>query len=439
MVAAVVVDVGDGGIEAVDHLDGEDRRGIFGQPVFFGGRLHFVGPDQRAGGGTAAQLHALVEVDLADRRQERLGHHLVHQQGFHGVAGAVALGLGVVADRQCLFQIGIDIDVGVAVAVEVLDHRNACFGTDAGDQALAAARHDHVDVFRHGDQQAHGGPVGGFQHLHGAGRQAGRGQPFVHAGGNGLVGAERLAAAAQDAGIAGLQAQPGRVGGHVGARLVDDADHAQRHAHLAKLDPARTVGKLAHFAHRVRQGGNLAQAFGHAGHGFFRQGQAVDHRRRQSGRHGSLHVVGVGGQQLGRIALDGIGHGQQCGILGPGIGTGQFAAGSPRRPPQVLHVGVKVHLGFRHQSGLDNRDVITGLRPCAPRPAGHGPAGQPPRPCRLAQDEWLFHMENPAECSGLIRAPDAAWPAARPTRPHRRSARWPVRWPVRHSAARPAP
>ncbi|ACO76180.1 hypothetical protein LHK_03202 [Laribacter hongkongensis HLHK9] len=48
---------------------------------------------------------------------------------------------------------------------------------------------------------------------------------------------------------------------------------------------------------------------------------------------------------------------------------------------------MKVHLGFRHQSGLDNRDVITGLRPCAPRPAGHGPAGQPPRPCRLAQDE----------------------------------------------------
>ena len=44
-----------------------------------------------------------------------------------------------------------------------------------------------------------------------------------------------LRAAAQDRGVAGLEAQRAGVGGHVGAALVDDADHAERHAHALEL------------------------------------------------------------------------------------------------------------------------------------------------------------------------------------------------------------
>ena len=43
--------------------------------------------------------------------------------------------------------------------------------------------------------------------------------------------------AAQQHGVAGLQADPGGVGGDVGAGLVDHPDHAERHPHLAQLEP----------------------------------------------------------------------------------------------------------------------------------------------------------------------------------------------------------
>ena len=42
---------------------------------------------------------------------------------------------------------------------------------------------------------------------------------------------QALGAAAQDRGVAGLQAQRAGIGGHVRAALVDDADHPERHAH----------------------------------------------------------------------------------------------------------------------------------------------------------------------------------------------------------------
>jgi hypothetical protein len=41
--------------------------------------------------------------------------------------------------------------------------------------------------------------------------------------------------------VAGFQAQRGGIGGYVRPRLVDDADHAERHAHAPDLDPAGAV------------------------------------------------------------------------------------------------------------------------------------------------------------------------------------------------------
>jgi hypothetical protein len=50
--------------------------------------------------------------------------------------------------------------------------------------------------------------------------------------------ARRLLAAAQDRGVARFQAQRRGVRRDVGPRFVNDADHAQRHAHPADLDAA---------------------------------------------------------------------------------------------------------------------------------------------------------------------------------------------------------
>ena len=55
------------------------------------------------------------------------------------------------------------------------DHRHLGLAADALDQALAAARDDHVHVLRHGDQGADGGAVGRVHDLDGVDRQAGRG------------------------------------------------------------------------------------------------------------------------------------------------------------------------------------------------------------------------------------------------------------------------
>jgi hypothetical protein len=61
-------------------------------------------------------------------RQIDVGDGARHQQGFGGVAGAVALGLGILDDRHGLDGVGLVVDVDVAVAVEVLDHRHARIG-----------------------------------------------------------------------------------------------------------------------------------------------------------------------------------------------------------------------------------------------------------------------------------------------------------------------
>ena len=104
--------------------------------------------------------------------------------------------------------VGALVDVHVAHAVQVLDDRHARLARDALDEALAAARHDRVDVLLHRDELAHGRAIGRGHELH---RRLGqpRGlEPQREARGDRLVGGERFAPAAQDARVAGLQAQP---------------------------------------------------------------------------------------------------------------------------------------------------------------------------------------------------------------------------------------
>ena len=76
--------------------------------------------------------------------------------------------------------------------------------------------------------------------LHRLGRQPGarRGRPAPRASER-AVALERLATAAQDARVAGLEAQRRGVGRDVRPRLVDHRDHAERDAHARDLEPVR--------------------------------------------------------------------------------------------------------------------------------------------------------------------------------------------------------
>jgi len=80
--------------------------------------------------------------------------------------------------------------------------------------------------------------------LDGVGGEAGGGKRGGDERGEGGVGVEAFLAAAEDGGVAGLQAENGAVDGDVGAGLVDDADDADGHADLADVEAVGAGGFL---------------------------------------------------------------------------------------------------------------------------------------------------------------------------------------------------
>ena len=230
----------------------------------------------------------------------------------------------------------------MADAVEVLDHRDARLVGDALDQALAPARHDHVDVLAHGDELADRCAIRGRDDLYRALRQTGDTQAFMHAGGDRLVRTQGFRAAAQDARIAGLQAQAGSVGGDVGPRFVDDPDHPERDAHATDLDPGRTLLEIAHAPDRIGQRRNLLQALGHRPDPLRRQHEAVEHGGFEPACTRVGHVARVGFEQGGAVAADGRGDGEQRCVLRCRAGARHLARSAARLTSHGGHVGLDV-------------------------------------------------------------------------------------------------
>ncbi|ABA49903.1 hypothetical protein BURPS1710b_3448 [Burkholderia pseudomallei 1710b] len=355
---AVLVDVFDRGVDAVDDLDREHRREIFGAPVFVGRvdeRTDARRLEHRARVGVDAQLDTLLAIQPAERRQHRGRDPARDEQRLHRVAGAVAMRLRVVADGERLRHARAIVDIHVADAVEVLDHRHARLVDQPLDQALAAARHDHVDVFGHRDQLADRRPIGRADDLHRVLRQPRRRQPFADQLRERGVRFERLRAAAQDRRVAGLQAQRGRVDRHVRPRFVDDPDHAERHAHLADLDSARAIFEIAHLADRVRQRRDLAQPFDHRLQRLVRQRQAIDERRVVPLVLRARDVARVGGLQRVCVAPDCPRDRFERGVLRRGGRACDLARGAPRAAADVRHVLVDIHRETRNASRVERR------------------------------------------------------------------------------------
>ena len=185
------------------------------------------------------------------------------QQRLGGVARAVLLRLRVVDDRAApCSRSALGVDVDVAVAVEVLDHRHLRLARDPLDQALAAARDDEVDRLRRRDQVADRGAVGRLHQLHRVGRQPGFGERRLHELPEREVRVDRLRAAAQDAGVAALDRERRRLDRHVRPALVDHREDAERHAHAADADAARPLAQLGDLADRIGHRRDLLAAVG---------------------------------------------------------------------------------------------------------------------------------------------------------------------------------
>ncbi len=130
-----------------------------------------------------------------------------------------------------------------------------------------------------------------------------------------LVGVRRHRGAAQHDRVAGLQRQRRGVDRHVRARLVDDRDHAQRHADLAHVEPVGQPEAVEHLADRVGERDDRAHAVGHRGHAALVEREAVHQRRREAGLAARLEVARVGLQDLRHARLQRGRDREQRGVL----------------------------------------------------------------------------------------------------------------------------
>ena len=73
-----------------------------------------------------------------------------------------------------------------------------------------------------------------------------------------------LGTAAQHRGVAGLQAQRGRVHRYIRARFIDDTHHAERHPHTPDLDSRGAIVHSKDSADGVGESGHFARPFDHA-------------------------------------------------------------------------------------------------------------------------------------------------------------------------------
>ena len=146
-------------------------------------------------------------------------------------ADARATHLGIQRDGARHAHIGVAVDVHVTVALEVPDDRHPRFLLHALDEAAAPARHDDIEIVAHaGEHVADRGTIAGRHQLYAAARQAGGGETVCQALVQRAARMLALGTATQDAGVAGFQAEHTGVRRDVGAALVDDADHSERHS-----------------------------------------------------------------------------------------------------------------------------------------------------------------------------------------------------------------
>ena len=175
-----------------------------------------------------------------------------------GVADARTLGLRVIKDRERHRKIGLVVDIDVAHALVVLEDGNERRLAHRANEPLAAARNRDVNKPHGTDELCYRRVVKRLDKLHGVANAS-----IADGGGKGLVGLYRLLAAAQDHCVASLEAERSRVDEDVRARLEDDRNHSERHAHLADLYPARTLSSPNRLPYGIWQSRDMPDAGDH--------------------------------------------------------------------------------------------------------------------------------------------------------------------------------
>ena len=371
MARAVAVDVVHGLVQVGHHPHDQRQVQELRAPVALRRRLDALGehPAARA----AEQAHAFLFERRDHLRQEGAGDGAVHQQPFQGVAHPRPLYLGVENNTHRHVHVGVLIDKGVAHALVVLEHRDARFLGDRADQPLAAAGDDQVNGLLLLEEHVDALPVGERQHLDDGRIHLVADEHLLQHRGQGQVGADRLGAAAQDDRVAGLEAEGGGVDGHVRPGLVDHADHAERDPHATDGDTARPAAHLVDLAHRVVQGGDLAQAADHIGDALRADLQPVAHGRGDAARVRRSQVPLVLGEQVVLTRQQRLTHVEQDAVLH----RGRQGADDPGRSPGLPGHIENDRFYLRAFHVFSCWVVVRWSRPAHPRAADNAAATMP--------------------------------------------------------------
>ena len=188
------------------------------------------------------------------------------------------------------------MDVGVAKPLGVREHRHARLALHALDQRLAPARHDQIEQAGRRQHRRDIGAVGVRRDLHAGFRQARGAQPRHERRIDRRGAAHAFRSAAQDHGIARLQADAGGVGADVGPAFVDHADDADRRGDAlnAQTVRSRPVGERA--PERIGQQCDVFQSLGHRIDAGRVQREAI---AECGGAGAGGEVGGVGGEDVG--------------------------------------------------------------------------------------------------------------------------------------------
>ena len=137
----------DGLLHPVHDAHRDDSVEEFGAPVGLA-----RGPYARIDGlyaVIAAYFAAGIEQRVDQGRKMTRRRLAIDEQRLGSAADAGAPQLGVQHDGHRHRQVRCTIDVDVAIAIEVTDHRHPSLLLHAGDEALATARDEYIDELGH--------------------------------------------------------------------------------------------------------------------------------------------------------------------------------------------------------------------------------------------------------------------------------------------------
>ena len=218
------------------------------------------------------------------------------------------------------------------------EHRKAGLGLHPGDEVLAAARHDDVDhAVEAGEHLAHRRTVAGRHQLDGAVGEAGLREAGDERGVDRARRPQAVRAAAQDRGIAGLEAERAGIGGDVGAAFIDHADDAERHADALDFHAVRALPGGRHRADGIGELGDHFEAVCDGGNPLFIEPEPVEKRRRGACLARLGDILGIGGEDCGGAAAQRLCHAPERAVLFSGRRERQTARGDPRLHPHVAH------------------------------------------------------------------------------------------------------